>query len=123
MFDHNQRCSWAPLVRIVADPSRCSWRLACGGIAPLKSIYAVRPTNHALRRELSCCLTSSALQCMLHQLSLYCTVLIFAEVNYFLLVLCLAVVAGFQSGTAIGNAYGKRLMLAADTSSYQTSAV
>jgi K+ transporter len=29
-----------------------------------------------------------------------------AEVNYMLLVLCIAVVAGFQSGTAIGNAYG-----------------
>lgn len=28
------------------------------------------------------------------------------QVNYTLLVLCVAVVAGFQSGTAIGNAYG-----------------
>jgi K+ transporter len=30
------------------------------------------------------------------------------EVNYMLLVLCIAVVAGFQSGTAIGNAYGEQ---------------
>ncbi len=29
-----------------------------------------------------------------------------AEVNYLLLVSCIAVVAGFQSGTAIGHAYG-----------------
>ena len=34
-----------------------------------------------------------------------------AEVNYMLLVLCIAVVAGFQSGTAIGNAYGAEPLL------------
>jgi K+ transporter len=33
--------------------------------------------------------------------------LLLLQVNYTLLVLCVAVVAGFQSGTAIGNAYGE----------------
>jgi KUP system potassium uptake protein len=30
-----------------------------------------------------------------------------AEVNYTLMLLCIAVVAGFRSSTAIGNAYGE----------------